>query len=201
MRAVLLATAVVLAAPPAAAEPAAAPRCGSLATYVMSCAVCHEAQCSGRLAFAHGPEQARAHVRRYAGALSDSRTDELIEVLRATKEECRVHPGAAQDCGTGPWNARRLRRAYAEREHAWFVPLGTPAAGRQRLVLRFDRDARAMVHVSNERFEALHESLVRTPAHEGEVAFDAPGGSALFVRVQAEPGTRLTGIQLLEPTP
>lgn len=199
MYVVLLAAAFALAAPPAGATPPAAPRCDALATYVASCAVCHEAQCSGRLTFPGGPEPARSHVRRHAGALSDARADELIEVLRAIKEECRVHPAAAADCGTGPWDARRLRRAHAERENAWFVPLGAVTAGRRRLALRFDRDARAMVRISTARFDALHEALVRAPAREGEVAFVAPGGEELFVRVQVEPGARLVGVELRAP--
>jgi len=185
----------------AAAEPVAAPRCESLAAFSTTCATCHEAECSGRLSFAGGPERARTHVRRYAGELSDAHTDELIELLRATKEECRVHPGAAADCGTGLWDAKRLRRTHAAQERAWFVPLGAAAGGRQRLALRFDRETLASVRISTARFETLHESEVRTRDGAGEVAFDAPAAEALFLRVQADAGSQLVAVGLLEPPP
>jgi hypothetical protein len=201
MRSVLLAAALGLAGAAAAAEPVAAPRCESLAAFSTTCATCHEAECSGRLSFAGGPERARTHVRRYAGPLSDAHADELIELLRATKEECRVHPGAATDCGTGPWDAVRLRRTHAERERAWFVPLGAAAGGRQRLALRFDRDTLASVRISTARFETLHESSARTRARAHEVPFSAPAGEPLFVRVQADAGAQLVGVGVLEPVP
>jgi hypothetical protein len=46
------------------------------------CANCHEAQCSGRLAFGSGAEAARGHMERYLGPLTDDEVGFLFRILR-----------------------------------------------------------------------------------------------------------------------
>jgi hypothetical protein len=163
---------------------AAAPGCEALARFDASCARCHEAECSGRLSFGD-LSHARGHVRRYQGALDDEGVADLIELLRATKEQCRVDPAAAASCGGPPWEAARLRRVRAGSERAWFVPLGTPASGPQRVVLRFDRDVGASMRIATAGFDPLLESSSQR-TRRARAAFPAPGGEALFPSVQTD---------------
>lgn len=189
-------SALLLAVLLAAAEPA--PRCESLAIFATTCARCHEAECSGRLTFTGGPERARDHVRRYTGALADERVDDLVELLRATKLDCRVHEAAAADCGALPGEAQRLRRMHVPAERAWFVPLGVPGAGPRRLALRFDRDTQPSVRLSTGGFETLLESTPTTRERVVELSFEAPAGQALFLRLRVDDEAKLVGVGWLD---
>jgi hypothetical protein len=174
---------------------AAGPDCQSLAVFDAACARCHEAECSGRLTFAD-PSRARDHVLRYAGAGADARVVELIELLRVTKEECRIDPAAALRCGGPPWDAAQLRRVHVGSERAWFVPLGAAAAGPQRVVLRFDRDVGASLRISTLHFEVLHESAGRTRERALEIPFSAPDADLLFLRLRADAVAELLDLRV-----
>ena len=175
---------------------AGAPGCEALAAFDASCARCHEAECSGRLTFAE-PSEARTHVRRHAGALDDASADDLIELLRVTKEACRMDPEAAARCGGPTWDAARLRRVRARDRSAWFAPLGAPGPGPQRVALRFDRDTRASLRLATERFDVVLETASETRGGALEVGFSAPGGEALFLRVESDAPAELVELRLV----
>jgi hypothetical protein len=179
-----------------AAGVAAAPGCESLAIFSTVCARCHEAECSGRLGLGGGAESARAHLERFTGPLLDDRAGELFELLRVTKEACRVDVRAATDCGAGDWDAERLERAHVPAERAWFAPLGAPEAGPRRVALRFDRDTAIAARISTARFETLHESSSSTQDATLVLAFDAPGDEVIFLHLGVEGEARLVELRV-----
>lgn len=183
----------------AAARVAGAQSCESLATFHVTCGSCHEAECSGRLTF-DDPLRASAHVQRYAGPLDAAGVAALVELLRVTKQECRVDDAAAARCGKPPWDAARLRRVHVGAANAWFVPIGAAPGGPSRLVLRFDRDVTAHVRLTTARFEVLHEAEGRTQARALEIPF-APPGEALFLRVEAGADAELLEVRLARAAP
>ena len=164
-------------------------------TFNTVCAKCHEAQCSGRLSFSGGVDVTREHVRRYAGAVSDTVVDQLFELLRYTKEHCRYYPAVEGGTPDGAWDASALASFFDVSERSYFLPLGSFPSGACRVRLDFDRDPAASAQVMTSQFDAALE--VALPAHERDATLSWPcrADESYFLRLRAEGEARLLRLE------
>lgn len=120
------------------------------------CTRCHEGECSGRLSFSSGVAATRSHVRRYLPS-SSLEVEELFAILKYTKELCAHYPLPDAIPANGVWGAEALQQWRSPDGDRYFIPLGRMRRGVYRLGLRFDGEAEASVHITNEKFDMLLE--------------------------------------------
>lgn len=173
-----LALAIALGVTAAAAPAHEAPRVPVAVAVLFNtvCADCHELECSGRLAFCSGPEAARAHLERHAGALSAEQVGQLWSLIEYTKLHCRY---VAPEAPGQPLSAFALPSRTA-----WFVPLGVLAGGPHRLRVAPAAPAALRVEVLTDQARLLDED-VDAAADAMPLAFEAAAGMPHFLRVRA----------------
>ena len=125
--------AVLLSASGHAAEPIPA---ASVVRFNTVCANCHEGECSGRLSFHTGAHEARGHMQRYLGNITDREAENLFGLLRYTKEQCAYYPLASPIKPDQALTASELSAWRKVQEGGFFIPLG--ALGKGEYQLRLD---------------------------------------------------------------
>lgn len=169
----LAALALLLAASSHGTEPIPT---ASVVRFNTVCGNCHEGQCSGRLSFHTGSGEARGHMQRYLGSITDSEAENLFELLRHTKEQCAHYPLASplrigHQLGTSELAAWRNSR-----EGGYFIPLGALGKGEYLLRLDFSVAGNGKVKVTDDRFEPLAEESLCPQQNTLEFRFKAEGG-------------------------
>lgn len=146
------------------------------ALFNTTCARCHEAQCSGRLSLGSGDMPSRAHVERYAGALTEDLHQQLVRYLQHMKEFCGF---AAVPIDIGPrnvWSEAELALFRTPDGVAYFIPLGELKAGNYRLQARL-RGAEWTAQVISFGFDVLAETGSRDTRDKLQVDFSTGGGT------------------------
>lgn len=167
----------------------------SFTTFNTVCARCHEAECSGRLSFAGGVDATREHVRRYAGAVSDSAVNELFELLRHMKEECGYYPAIVGGAPGEAWDAAALASFFQLSERSYFLPLGSFPGGECRARLDFDRDTAASAQVMAANLEAALEVALPTRERRAPLAWPCRAGEPYYLRLRMEGDARLLRLE------
>jgi hypothetical protein len=176
----LLAAAAAFAQPPASLA--------AIVQFHTVCNNCHEGECSGRLSFDSGAEAARAHIERHLGTAADVQVATLFAMLRHVKESCAHYSALPLRPATGAWQAEELAPWRNAAAGAYFVPLGTLAAGRRQLQLEFDGPAEGSARIDDERMETIaDERLCRDTAKT--VEFDAVTGTRYFLHLKSGAAT------------
>ncbi|RLJ61661.1 hypothetical protein [Sulfurisoma sediminicola] len=177
---------LALSSPPAGAQPPA-----SIATIVQFhtvCSNCHEGECSGRMSFDSGAAATRAHMERHLGTAHNVQVAALFDMLRHVKETCGHYPAVPVRPAVGTWEAEELapwRNAVAG---AYFIPLGSLAAGRRQLQLEFDGPAEGSARIDDERMETVADERLCGDTAKS-VAFDAATGTSYFLHLKSGPAT------------
>lgn len=178
--------ALLLAAAAAHAQPAAS--LAAIVQFHTVCNNCHEGECSGRLSFDSGPAAARAHIERHLGTTRDVEVGALFAMLRHVKETCSHYPAVPIRPATGAWEAEELAPWRNALAGAYFIPLGSLAAGRRQLRLEFDAPAEGSARIDDGRMETVgDECLCREAAKS--VAFDAATGTSYFLHLKSGTAT------------
>jgi hypothetical protein len=182
----------------AASRPAAAdvPSLASSVAFGTTCARCHEAECSGRLSFSGGKEEAAGHIRRHAGAISDSAVAELFALLEAMKRECAYTPVAAPPPADGRWAGPTLARLCVPSRESCLVPLGPLAPGDHRIDLEISGTPHVHAEVVTRFFEALADEPLEIAGERSTVSFQSLSPSEPFLRLQASEPLELREIRL-----
>jgi len=167
----------------------------SFTTFNTVCAKCHEAECSGRLSFAGGVDATREHVRRYAGAVSDSAVNELFELLRHMKEQCSYYPAVEGGAPGGAWDAAALASFFELSERSYFLPLGSFPSGACRVTLDLDRDAAASAQVMSSHLEAALEVALPTHERDASLAWPCRTDEPYYLRLRVEGDARLLRLE------
>jgi hypothetical protein len=151
------------------------------------CSNCHEGECSGRLSFDSGAVAAHSHVERYIGKASEVHVAALFAMLQHVKETCAHYPSVPIRPATGVWEAAELapwRNAVAG---AYFIPLGTLAAGHRQLRLEFDGTAEGDARIDDNRMETVADERLCGDM-EKTVGFDATANTHYFLQLKAGTG-------------
>lgn len=169
----LAALALLITASSHAAEPTPA---ASVVRFYTVCANCHEGQCSGRLTFHTGATEARGHMQRYLGSITDGEAaGKSVRTAPSHQGGMRSlpagQPGQRRQPGWAPANWPSWRNA---REGGYFIPLGALGKGEYQLRLDLSVVGNGKVKLTDDRFEPLvEESLcpqqnARIPASKAE---------------------------------
>ena len=169
----LAALALLITASSHAAEPTPA---ASVVRFYTVYANCHEGQCSGRLSFHTGAKEARGHMQRYLGNITDGEAEKLFGVLRHTKEECAHYPLASPVSVGSRLGASELAAWRNTREGGYFIPLGALGKGDYQLRLDFSVAGNGKVKLTDDRFEPLVEESLCPQQNALEFRFKAEGG-------------------------
>lgn len=172
----------------------------SVVRFNVLCATCHEGECSSRLSFRLDPGATDSHIRRYTGDISLQAARELNALLEHMKLECGYYAIDLPSPKDGRWKADLLQQLHAAEEKAYFVPLGTLAAGRHRFTLTFDNDAVVSVQLVSARFEITEQHPVRTIDKRTVVVLEAEKPGAHYLRLRTEEPARLLALDK-EPLP
>lgn len=189
----LIACAGILAPWPAPAQAPIPP--ASVVRFNTLCATCHEGQCSARLSFRLDPGATDSHIRRYTGDISLQAARELNALLEHMKLECGYYAIDLPSPQDGRWKAELLQQLHAAEEKAYFVPLGTLAAGRHRFTLTFERDAVVSVQLVSAKFEITEQHPVRTIDKRTVVVLEAEKPGAHYLRLRTEEPARLLALE------
>lgn len=189
----LMLTWICLAAPLTVAAQAPIPP-ASVVRFNILCATCHEGECSSRLSFRLDPGATDSHIRRYTGDISLQAARELNALLEHMKLECGYYAIDLPSPKDGRWKADLLQQLHAAEEKAYFVPLGTLAAGRHRFTLTFDNDAVVSVQLVSARFEITEQHPVRTIDKRTVVVLEAEKPGAHYLRLRTEEPARLLAL-------
>lgn len=157
------------------------------------CARCHEAQCSGRLAFESRYEAAVRHiVRHYAGAEDKVWLQkELFAILDYMKQHCAYYPIDAPIPPRRVWGTEVLERFGNLLEHDYFVPLGPFTPGEYRLRLELDKPVRINVHLVDESFEMVIDECVQPDGNGLSLPFTVERPGQLYFRLYTDTATPL----------
>lgn len=149
------------------------------------CANCHEAQCSGRLAFGSGAEAARGHMERYLGPLTDDEVGFLFRILGHTKAHCAHYPVAERVPSDLVWTEADLEPWRNAQEGGYFIPLGQLDAGRYRLEMVLAATLRFRLKISDDGFEPVVEEVfcVHEPT---AIEFELDGASRYYLTLGGE---------------
>lgn len=167
----------------------------SFTSFNTVCAKCHEAECSGRLSFESGVDAAREHVRRYAGAVSDTAVGDFFELLRHMKEQCSYYPAVEGGAPSDAWDAATLASFFEVSERSYFLPLASFGSGECRVRLHFDRGATAAAQVMTSHFEAALERALATHERDVTLAWPCRAGESYYLRLRAEGDARLVRME------
>jgi len=138
-----------------------------------TCARCHEAQCSGRLAFDTGASGAAEHIRRYADGLPEDALLELFWLLETMKRDCAYPPLRAPVPADGVWSAEALSKLCVQSRRDCLVPLGTLEPGEHLVDLRIPERQHVHVEVLTREFELLLEEPLAVENGKATIAFEA----------------------------
>ncbi len=159
------------------------------------CATCHEGECSGRLSFRLDSGATDHHIRRYTGDITLQAARELNALLEHMKLHCGYYAIDLPAPKDGRWQAELLQQLHAAEEKAYFVPLGTLAAGRQRFTLTFEREAVVSVQLVSAGFEITEQSSVRTQGGRAAVTLEAEKPGDYYLRLRTEQPVRLLALE------
>ncbi|MCX7155688.1 MAG: hypothetical protein NTW45_04500 [Rhodocyclales bacterium] len=176
-----------LALPAAAADAQPPASIETIVQFHTVCSSCHEGQCSGRLSFDSGPAAARAHIERYLGTTNDEQATALFAMLRQVKETCGHYPVAPIRPATGTWEAAELAPWRNAQAGAYFIPLGTLAAGPRQLLLEFDGTAEGNARIDNDRTETVVDERLCADATK-TIGFEASANAIYFLHLKAGTG-------------
>lgn len=179
----------LLAARPAMAQAPIPP--ASVVRFNTLCATCHEGECSARLSFRLDPGASDSHIRRYTGDITQQTARELNALLEHMKLRCGYYAIDLPSPKDGRWKAELLQQLHAAEEKAYFVPLGTLAAGHQRFTLTFEREAVVSVQLVSAGFEITEQSSVRTQGGRAVVSLEAEKPGEYYLRLRTEQPVRL----------
>lgn len=185
--------ACLLASGPAAAQAPIPP--ATVVRFNTLCATCHEGECSARLSFRLDPGATDGHIRRYTGDITRQAARELNALLEHMKLNCGYYAidlPAPQD---GRWGAELLLQLHAAQEQAYFVPLGTLAAGHHRFTLTFEADTQVSVQLVSAKFEIAEQPALRTQGGRAEVVLEAEKAGEYYLRLRTEHPARLTALE------
>ncbi|WP_374341718.1 hypothetical protein [Azonexus sp.] len=140
------------------------------------CASCHEGECSGRLSFHTGAEEAGNHMQRYLGSITASEAENQFALLRYTKEQCAHYPLANPARPGSRLGSDELAIWRNTREGGYFIPLGTAGKGEYHLRLEFSVAGSGKLKLTDARFEPLLEESLRPQQNVLEFRFKAEGG-------------------------
>lgn len=181
----------------AAAWPAAAQApipASSVVRFNTLCATCHEGECSSRLSFKLDPGATDSHVRRYTGDITAAAARELQALLEYMKLNCSYYAIDIPSPKDGRWRAELLQQLHAAEEKAYFVPLGTLAAGRYRFTLTFEKDAIVSVQLVSAAFEIAEQPSVKTQGGQAVVVLEAERSGDYYLRLRTEQPARLLAL-------
>jgi hypothetical protein len=165
--ALLIATSAHAAAPIPAA---------SVVRFYTVCTNCHEGECSGRLSFQTGAQEARSHIQRYLGSVTNSEAENLFGLLRYTKEQCAHYPLASPLQPGNQLGAKKLAAWRNPQEGGYFIPLSRLGKGEYELRLAFSVVGNGKVKLTDDRFEPLLEENLCPQQSALEFRFKAEGG-------------------------
>ncbi len=140
------------------------------------CAGCHEGECSGRLSFHSGAEEARNHMQRYLGSITASEAENQFALLRYTKEQCAHYPLASAARLGHRLGVDELAIWRNAQEGGYFIPLGAPGKGEYQLRVEFSVPGSGKLKLTDARFEPLVEENLRPPQKVFECRFNAESG-------------------------
>ena len=183
----------------AAAQQATIPP-ASVVRFNVLCATCHEGECSSRLSFKLDPGATDSHIRRYTGEISQQAARELNALLEHMKLNCGYYAIDLPSPKDGRWKAELLQQLHAAEEKAYFVPLGTLAAGRHRFTLTFERDVVVSVQLISAKFEISEQHPVGTRNLSAAVILEAEKAGDYYLRLRTEQPARLLSLDK-EPLP
>jgi len=158
------------------------------------CATCHEGECSARLSFRLDPGATDGHIRRYTGDITLQAARELNALLEHMKLECGYYTIDLPSPKDGRWRAELLQQLHAAEEKAYFVPLGTLAAGRHRFTLTFEQDAVVSVQLISASFEITEQPPGRTQDKRRVVVLEADKPGNYYLRLRTEQPARLLSL-------
>ncbi|MCC7310647.1 MAG: hypothetical protein IT510_05315 [Sulfuritalea sp.] len=159
------------------------------------CATCHEGECSARLSFRLDPGATDSHIRRYTGDISLQAARQLNALLEHMKLNCGYYAIDLPSPKDGRWRAELLQQLHAAEEKAYFVPLGTVSAGRQRFTLTFEREAVVSVQLVSAKFEITEQPLVQTQGGQAVVVLEAEKPGEYYLRLHTEQPARLLALE------
>lgn len=164
-----------------------------------SCARCHEGECSGRMTFHLPKRSAEQHIHRHGGELSKETSEQLFELLRYMKEECRFYPfsvGLAQD---QMWDSDMLSKFRSPSSQAYFLPLGFLVPGLYELQLEGINDkANTCIEIINNEFDYFDKNNINWDNGKVTLQFHADERSEYFLRISNKKPIRLNNIKLIE---
>lgn len=159
------------------------------------CARCHEAQCSGRMSLGQNDAQARAHVERYAGSLTEDVHQQLVRYLQHMKEVCGF---AAIPLAFEPqavWSEAQLEFFHTPGGEAYFMPLGELGAGDYRLQARLV-GTDWIAQVVSADFDVVGETASCDKGDEFGLEFQADAGM-YYLRLMGRSSLELKTLRLL----
>lgn len=140
------------------------------------CANCHEGECSGRLSFHTGASEARSHMQRYLGIITEREAEHLFGLLRYTKEQCTHYPLPSPLQAGSRLSAGELAAWRNTQEGGYFIPLGALGKGEYRLRLDLSVTSNGKIKLTDSRFEPLLEESLCPQQDTLELDFKAEGG-------------------------
>lgn len=170
---------------------------GAVVRFNTACARCHEGECSGRLSFGPDHTVAAHHVRRYAGEVSADEQKALHTLLAYMKQRCAYYPMRIPEPKAGGWDRTALASLRGPAGDAYFIPLGTLAAGRYRVHLRFDAAAEACAQVISARFAIDEYPGLKAVGQGMEFEFAVDDGLPYYLRLQTASPAVLERLEIL----
>ena len=168
---------------------------GSVVRFNTTCAMCHEAECSGRLSFDLGQQASDDHIRRYAGDEPPAARNELRALLEHMKRNCVYYPISLEVPQDKRWRAAMLAVLRSAAEDTYFVPLGELAAGRYRAALRFDGPADASAQVISASFDSTEHTGLRADDGTTDFVFGIEHNGSYFLRLKTDGRSILLGLE------
>lgn len=185
---------ICLAAPLTVAAQAPIPP-ASVVRFNILCATCHEGECSSRLSFRLDPGATDSHIRRYTGDISLQAARELNALLEHMKLNCGYYAIDLPSPKDGRWRAELLQQLHAAEERAYFIPLGTLAAGRHRFTLTFEQDAVVSAQLVSAKFEISEQPPAETRDKRIAVVLEADKAGDYYLRLRTEQPVRLLALE------
>lgn len=141
------------------------------------CANCHEGECSGRISFQTGAKEARGHMQRYLGSISDSEAEQLFALLRHTKERCTPYPLGSALKPSRTLSSSELSAWRNPHEGGYYIPLGHLEKGGYRLQINLSIVGNGELKISDSQFEALIEESLCPQQKQLDIHFQVFAGS------------------------
>ena len=149
------------------------------------CAICHEAQCSGRLSFDDSFDASVNHIVRYYGEASEKKwlQKELFVILNYMKEKCAYYPMPVPIPPQMVWSGGMLEKMATLVERNYFIPIGPFNPGRYQLELKFVKDAKVTAHLVSETFDMVVDDCYLSSDRRIVIPFSIEEAGNYYVRV------------------